>query len=586
MEHQDDLVDYYRRELAYLRESGESFSHRYPKVAQRLNFSDAESKDPHTERLIESFAFLTGRIQREIDREFPLATTAVLENLCPHLTQPVPSMGVAQMTLDPSQGKVMAGLKVQAGTSLQAAPINGQVCRFQTAWDTDLWPLAIAATFLEDSRVLCLKFVTYAGVDLSELDLDVMRLHISGDLMTAMPLHDLLASNLERIELWHTDNSAVHRLPLSQWYPVGYAQDEQVLPLINNLNPAYSFLQEYFVFPRKFLFFDLKGLKGLMGRGGEFTLKFMFKSAARALSAVTKSTLRLGCVPIVNLFQRTTEPITLAHRQHEYLLVADYQREVSHEIHSIEAVIASDPDASKPVQVPNVFAVDHLFDVQGAMTWSSRREVSLRKDIGGTDTYISFIDRSPLTDASRYPVMFAKVNCTNRHLAEHLPPGARLMGEAISSNITLINLYEPSMQRNPVSTVESIFSLLEILRLNHHSLIDGSDALEKLHRLLMLFAGETARNQSQIRGLKSIRVKPSIARIGRDTWRGHCIGNDIWLDFEESAFVGGSTLIFAGVLSRFFALYTTANSYTRVGVMRNGEVWRQWPPYAGWQCLI
>ena len=75
---QDDLVDYYRREISYLRESGDHFAQRYPKVAQRLSFSGSESKDPHTERLLESFAFLTARVQREIDREFPLAAMAVL----------------------------------------------------------------------------------------------------------------------------------------------------------------------------------------------------------------------------------------------------------------------------------------------------------------------------------------------------------------------------------------------------------------------------------------------------------------------------------------------------------------------------
>ena len=85
---QDDLVDYYRREMSYLRESGDHFAQRYPKVAQRLSFNGSESKDPHTERLLESFAFLTARVQREIDREFPMAAMAVLENICPNLTQP------------------------------------------------------------------------------------------------------------------------------------------------------------------------------------------------------------------------------------------------------------------------------------------------------------------------------------------------------------------------------------------------------------------------------------------------------------------------------------------------------------------
>ena len=36
---QDDLVDYYRREMSYLRESGDHFAQRYPKVAQRLSFN-------------------------------------------------------------------------------------------------------------------------------------------------------------------------------------------------------------------------------------------------------------------------------------------------------------------------------------------------------------------------------------------------------------------------------------------------------------------------------------------------------------------------------------------------------------------
>lgn len=586
MDHQDDLVEYYRRELAYLREAGGDFASRYPKVAQRLGLGASESKDPHTERLLESFAFLTARIQREIEREFPSVTMSALENLCPNLTQPLPSMSVAQMSLDPNQGKVMAGLKVLAGTSLQSAPVAGQICRFQTAWDTELWPLTVATTAIEDSRTLCLKLVTSSNLELHELELDVLRLHLSGDLMTTMPLHDLLVANLERIEIVHSGGEKTVRVPLSNFVPVGYGPQEQILPVKNNLNPAYSLLQEYFLFPRKFLFFDLKNLRGLLGQGSEFVLKFVFKSAARTLASVNKSTFKLGCVPVINLFQRTSEPIAHERKQHEYLLVADYQHEFSSEIHSIQSVIASDPDASEPVQIPHVFAADNLAAPEQGAFWSSRREVSLRNDISGTDVFISFVERGGQVTSSAMPVMFAKVLCTNRHLAEQLPPGAKLIGESVSSNISVKNLYEPSSQRDPVSFEKSSFSLLEILRLNHYSLIEGEDAVGKLRSLLMLFAGDTARAQSQIRGLKSLVVKPSVARIGRDTWRGHCIGNDIWLDFDESAFVGGSALIFAGVLARFFALYTTANSYTRVGVLRNGEVWRQWPPYAGWQCLL
>src|SRR3954468_19130790 len=75
MRFDDSLLRYYNDELAYLREMGREFARQYPMVANRLELQDGHPADPHVERLIESFAFLTGRIQRELDAEFPEITT-------------------------------------------------------------------------------------------------------------------------------------------------------------------------------------------------------------------------------------------------------------------------------------------------------------------------------------------------------------------------------------------------------------------------------------------------------------------------------------------------------------------------------
>ena len=45
-------------------------------------------------------------------------------------------------------------------------------------------------------------------------------------------------------------------------------------------------------------------------------------------------------------------------------------------------------------------------------------------------------------------------------------------------------------------------------------------------------------------------------------------------------------LMLASVLSRFFALYTSANSFVRLAVHRNGEPWMTCPPMSGRQCLV
>ena len=96
----DDLIEYYKQELVYLRRQGSDFAARYPKVASRLAFGGAESPDPHTERLIEANAFLAARVHRDLDREFPQVAAALLECQCPSLMQPVPSMSVASLALD------------------------------------------------------------------------------------------------------------------------------------------------------------------------------------------------------------------------------------------------------------------------------------------------------------------------------------------------------------------------------------------------------------------------------------------------------------------------------------------------------
>jgi type VI secretion system protein ImpG len=68
---EDALLEYYERELTFIRESGAQFAEKYPKIASRLLLEPDRCEDPHTERLLEGFAFLTGRIQKNWMTFFP-----------------------------------------------------------------------------------------------------------------------------------------------------------------------------------------------------------------------------------------------------------------------------------------------------------------------------------------------------------------------------------------------------------------------------------------------------------------------------------------------------------------------------------
>ena len=67
----DHLLRYYEREMSFLRQMGGEFAAKYPKIAGRLLLDGDKCEDPHVERLIQAFAFLSGRIHKKLDEEYP-----------------------------------------------------------------------------------------------------------------------------------------------------------------------------------------------------------------------------------------------------------------------------------------------------------------------------------------------------------------------------------------------------------------------------------------------------------------------------------------------------------------------------------
>jgi type VI secretion system protein ImpG len=143
------LLDYYRRELEYLRQEGGRFARRYPKVAGRLELEADGSPDPHIERMLESFAFLAGRIQYNLESEFPRISTALLGNVYPQFTAPTPSMAIAHFAADPDQGGLTTGFPIPRETPLFAQSDAGELCHWRTCYPVTLWPLVVTEAALE-----------------------------------------------------------------------------------------------------------------------------------------------------------------------------------------------------------------------------------------------------------------------------------------------------------------------------------------------------------------------------------------------------------------------------------------------------
>ncbi|HEX6288754.1 MAG TPA: type VI secretion system baseplate subunit TssF [Herpetosiphonaceae bacterium] len=498
---EDNLLKYYLRELAYLRAMGAQFAEQHPAVAGRLDLGEHQGSDPHVERLLESFALLTGRIQHQIDSEFPEIPSALLEVLYPQLQAPIPSMSIAQFEVEPSQGQLTTGFTIAPQTPLFATTHDGQTCWFRTCYPLTLWPLEVIDAALSlaapGGPALRLRLAAGPGVDLAALSLDRLRFHLRGNQQLVAGLCDLLFGYADAVYLVPASDrtmpvddrylSASSRLPSGALRPVGFGADEAVLPYPGHAHPAYRLLQEYFAFPKKFHFFEIGGidLTTLSIAPGTsptvFDLVITCRNETRAELAgleqvrdlVRAETFSLGCTPVINLFPQTLEPVRLDHTRTEYPLIPDVQRQSTIEVHSIERVVAVSERGTEMKTLAPLYGLDHTMQRRNQKAfWHARRLPYRHQGLPGTEMTLAFTDLMFNPQAPAAQTVYVHALCTNRSLAEHLLPGTRLQFEQAAPLRRITCLDRPTPPITPPLRGATLWRLVSQLSLNHLSLID------------------------------------------------------------------------------------------------------------------
>jgi type VI secretion system protein ImpG len=71
---------------------------------------------------------------------------------------------------------------------------------------------------------------------------------------------------------------------------------------------------------------------------------------------LSQENVMLGCIPAVNLFEKTLEPLHVTHEKLEYRLSADYGREDEFEVHSVLKVAGTFDVQSAPETYAPYFA--------------------------------------------------------------------------------------------------------------------------------------------------------------------------------------------------------------------------------------
>ena len=618
----EELLHYYERELGYIRQMGAEFAQRYPKIASRLQIEDAKCEDPHVERLIEAFAFLAARVHLKIDDEFPEVTESILNIVYPHYVRPLPTMTIAEMRIDVEQGVPPTGFRIPRGTALYSRPVDGVACKFRTCYETTLWPITVTnAQWLSPERLkpalrlgdavaaLRVELKCLPGVTFGQLDLSTLRFFLKGLNSLVYPLYELLGKNRRDLLIRETGVAKPKSITIAAdaLQPAGFGPEEGMLPYPGRSFHAYRLLQEYFAFPQKYLFFDLRGLEALrasgFGSGIEIIVpigQFERSDWRDKLESINEQTIRLGCTPIVNLFSQVAEPLLLNQRRHEYTIVPDAHRRVTTEIFSIDDVVAVAPDSGETQHFEPLYSHRHVADSSGVYWLARRRFAGWRSDVG-TDVALSFVDLSGRVVYPEFEVVTARLTCFNSHLPKRLRFGNEQgdfeldRGGPVRAIVAIAEATE--VVQPPLGTPQ-VWRLLSQLSLNYLSLSDADGApgedganrgTEALREVLRLhdFSDEPAVRR-QIEGVLAVRSAPAFARIASEHGLTFARGRRVELELDEEQFTGSGAYLFASVLDHFFGLYASINSFSTLTArsrQRKGVI-REWPARAGWKPLL
>ena len=628
------LLQYYNLELQHLREMGAEFAEQFPKIAARLGMNGLEVTDPYVERLMEGVGFMAARVHLKLDAEFPRFTQALLESVYPHYLAPTPSMVVAQFTPDPNEPNLATGFTIPRGSTMQGVtgPDDATACEFRTAHDVRLWPIEVVSatsfsyapdlplhTLPVAQRIkggLRLRLRTTAGLRVGQTALDRLPLYLVGRNDVANALYELmLATGLGVLVLPGKGTPRWHEfLPASSITPLGFSDDEALLPVSLRSFQGYRLLQEYFSFAPRFRFVDLTGLGPAVKRidGDEIELVVLFGRGDPNLEAVVDaSNIALFCSPAINLFSKRADRIHVSDGAYEYHVVPDRTRPLDFEVYQVTEVVGHGIGAdSEQAFLPFYAAYSTDEEHQRSAYFTTRREPRLlsasarrrgaRSSYIGSEVFLSLVDPNQAPFSGDLRQLSIQTLCTNRDLVLQMPVGITRSDFTLDAAAPVARtrvVAGPSRPYAPLADGPVAWRAISHLSLNYLSLVDSTDqeGAAALRDLLDLYASSGDPSaKKQIEGLRSVRVNAVVRRLPaarreRRPPGGHAPsllafgrGLEIVVDVDELAFEGGSAFLLGSVLNQYFARYVSINSFTETALrsLGRGEI-NRWVPHWG-----
>ncbi len=593
---------YYREELDYIRQLGKLMAQKNPYLSR---FVAEKEGEPDVERLLESFAFLSGGLRQKLEDAFPEFTRGIIQMLWPNYLRPVPAMTVIEYR---PKNKLKFPVKVnrdelirnrtshgalspEQGALAETYALSVPVCHFTLARDIWLQPLRLRNVRNSSSLkkgVIDIDFSTPANTTPQALDLNKITFWLDNeDEYTRHQLYLWFCEHLMDAELI----AGERHIPLPDLWldAAGFEQDDALLPWPTKVHSGYRILQEYFCYPESFYFFHLRNAAPLPDDfpTEAFTLRLHFNRPLSQNTKLCANSLRMFCTPAINLFTHDAEPVRPDGVSMQYPLCASHAFSKDYEIFCVKTVTSNiSGTEDMPISDNNIHFWPELAGFNHAVEYSGQHEViywhhQSRSSLlhRGLDHSISLVHSDgSLPEPSRVAdkVLTPSLICTNRmqpavlHIGDICIPVNKNPAVADFSNVTC-----PSRPLSTVPDGEMHWSLISCMNLNYLSLLDR----EALFQILRTFdlpgihhSHQARLSEKKLEAIEKIDTRPIDRLFKGIPVRG--LMTTLWIN--PAPFIcEGEIYLLSTVLSRFFALYASIHSFHCLKVI-NTESQETW----------
>ncbi|UJR78612.1 type VI secretion system baseplate subunit TssF [Sandaracinus amylolyticus] len=578
---------YYQSELAYLRDMGREFGLRHPGLAEALT---ERGTDPDVERLLEGFAFLAARIRERTEAAVPELAEPLAELIAPHTLRGIPAATILE--LEPRAGALRARHEIKAGAIYGSRAVQGAACPFQTRADVALTPARIEVCRLDEMRADAPEIVARIRVPEAARDSVLgpapLRLFLHGTHALATTLLLWIARHLDQVSVRLAPGDEIHlgasaaRLPALD----GTIGDLWPWPETAPVGPRLA--AEYFTFPEKFFFVDVHGLERVPAARARETLElsFRFRKPPALPERLPTDALRLHCVPAINLFTTSAEPIRRAPLREELHLRAAGLAPHQAEVHTVDRVIGRRMRRGGEIHYGALSLFDHGRGGAHDAFFTLRRRRSPLD--GGLDTYLLLGDDGAPDDGLVDETVSVEMTCTSRLLASELRAGD--VGAPLPASPTLATARNVSRVSKPIPAAlgtELQWRLLGYLASTHRSLA-SPDALRSLLSSFnvpeLVDVHVERANSLRLEGIREVR-----AHAATRAHRGAVVrGVETRIELEESRFSGpGDAFLFGCALDRLLSAEVPINAFCALSVGLHASMKElTWTPRTGTQSIL